>query len=71
MEQLQSITAQDSQKEGVPLSLNGILSGRPTLELFVRAWDSATKPAGRALYGWEAAPWVWVIKFERCKRPSG
>lgn len=32
---------------------------------FVRYWDSTIKPADRALYGWAADPWVWVIEFER------
>ncbi len=32
---------------------------------FADLWDSTIKPADRALYGWEANPWVWGIKFER------
>lgn len=31
-------------------------------------WDSTIKPADRALYGWEANPWVWVIGFERISK---
>lgn len=32
---------------------------------FARIWDSTIKPADRAVCGWEANPWVWVISFER------
>lgn len=68
VERLQSMRAQDSLKEGVPLSLDGIMSGRPTLEPFVRIWDSTITPKDRALYGWDANPWVWVIEFERIEK---
>ena len=38
---------------------------------FAQLWDS-TIPKGRlARDGWEANPWVWVIRFERCERPEG
>ncbi len=36
--------------------------------VFSELWDSTIKPADRALYGWAANPWVWVIGFERISR---
>ncbi len=31
---------------------------------FIAGWESTIKPADRAIYGWDANPWVWVIEFK-------
>lgn len=36
---------------------------------FVHIWDATVKEAEKDRYGWDANPWVWVIEFERCKKP--
>lgn len=39
---------------------------------FQDLWDSTVKSSvDRALYGWEANPWVWVIGFGRSGRAPG
>lgn len=38
-------------------------------EIFGRdIWDSTIKPAYLSTKGWEANPWVWVIKFEQISK---
>lgn len=38
---------------------------------FARLWDHTIPKGQQGLYGWEADPWVWVIGFERCRKPEG
>lgn len=63
VERLQDITEEQVKAEGVDCYYP--LTSR--LE-FYGLWDRTIKPADRAIYGWEANPWVWVIEFKRIRK---
>lgn len=82
VERLQDITENEAQKEGLryyddicrdeswhPTFYDPDSGGAPsTVEGFSRLWETTIKLADRALYGWDANPWVWVIEFERIEK---
>ena len=37
---------------------------------FIAVWNSTIKESDRAVYGWDANPYVWVVEFERREKPS-
>lgn len=41
---------------------------RSARERFAELWNSTIKPADRALYGWDANPYVWRVEFERISK---
>ena len=73
VERLQNIDEEGAKAEGANWR-NGKHIGfeekmqRSAIDRFAEIWDSTLKPKDRALYGWGANPWVWVIEFERISK---
>ena len=74
VERLQDISEYGAEREGVTLPL--VSQSDPEYAEYIGGyysafgdlWDKTIKPADRALYGWAANPWVWVIAFERISK---
>ena len=81
-ERLQEITAEGALDEGTKVefpepktSYISLAYTKMRLEpaarrSFANLWNSTIKPADLPVCGWQADPWVWVIRFERCERPE-
>ena len=74
-ERLQDITEDSAKAEGANWK-NGKNVGweekmrHTAIERFAEIWESTIKKSDLDRYGWNANPWVWVIKFERCEKPE-
>jgi hypothetical protein len=86
VERLQDITEEQACMEGTdpwdeacyenngwhPTFSNPNSGGDPNMiEGFHKLWNSTIKKTDLDRYGWDANPFVWVIKFERCEKPEG
>ncbi len=71
VERLQEITIDGIRNEG--LSSMAVHAGdmEIAMEEWKNLWNSTVKKSDINCYGWDANPWVWVIEFERCKKPEG
>ena len=69
-ERLQDVTESDAQCEGVyPLIIGDLPDNleESHVAAFSVLWEELNADRG---YGWDKNPWVWVIEFERCEKPS-
>lgn len=73
VERLQEITGQDVLKEGLNSHVHpqAFYFDGNQREMFEKLWNSTIKKSDLDRYGWDANPYVWVIKFERCEKPEG
>lgn len=69
-ERLQDITAEGCLREGVEPAAQTV--GPDFVKgMFSDVWDSTMGAEKRKQFGWDANPWVWVIKFRQRERPEG
>lgn len=70
VERLQDITSEQIGREGVEVEYPHVLNGEEKRYAFSTLWNSTIKKSDIDRYGWDANPWVWVIEFGLCDKPS-
>ena len=81
VERLQKITEDECIAEGIyPSNCRGCNAtfgcdtcpheGYDEVDEFADLWNSTIKKSDLDRCSWDANPWVWVIEFERCKKPE-
>jgi len=81
VERLQKITEDGCIAEGIyPSNCRGCNAtfgcdtcpheGYDEVDEFADLWNSTIKKSDLDRCSWDANPWVWVIEFERCKKPE-
>lgn len=70
VERLQDITSEQIDREGVEVEYPHVLNGEEKRYAFSNLWNSTIKKSDIDRYGWDASPWVWVIEFGLCDKPS-
>lgn len=73
VERLQDISGHEVLKEGINSHVHPKADyfNMNQREMFEKLWNSTIQESDQDLYGWNANPWVWVIRFERCEKPEG
>lgn len=69
IQRLQDITPDQCAAEGIEL-FRGPAGAREAYYIsnFAALWDTTIPPADLRQYGWDANPWIWVVKFERIRK---
>lgn len=81
VERLQEITDEQAKREGIQYDEcpTGFTWKQETdmhncyttpIGAMQALWNSTVRKSDLDCYGWDANPWVWVIEFERCEKPT-
>ena len=70
VERLQDIDIDGIRNEGLPSMAVHAGDMEIALKEWEILWDNAIKKFDLDRYGWDANPYVWVVEFERWKKPG-